>query len=200
MFIKRMPAGIYAANCYIITDENTKDALVIDPGGDEDDIIDYINEKGLKVQAVLVTHGHFDHVGAVRVLAEKYDVKIYINEKDHRLMEKGAGAFGDISGSDIIYIGDNEVIKYGSIEIKAIETPGHSPGSMSYLVKDDLFTGDALFQMSIGRTDLEGGDFDTLISSIVEKLIILGDHINVHPGHGMSSTIQQERLYNPYLN
>ncbi|WP_040211505.1 MBL fold metallo-hydrolase [Clostridium polynesiense] len=200
MFIKRMPAGIYAANCYIITDENTKDALVIDPGGDEDDIIDYINEKGLKVQAVLVTHGHFDHVGAVRVLAEKYDVKIYINEKDHRLMEKGAGAFGDISGSDIIYIGDNEVIKFGSIEIKAIETPGHSPGSMSYLVKDDLFTGDALFQMSIGRTDLEGGDFDTLISSIVEKLIILGDHINVHPGHGMSSTIQQERLYNPYLN
>ncbi len=181
MLIKRIPAGIYAANCYLIADEDTKEAIVLDPGGDEDDIIKAILENQLKIKAVLLTHGHIDHVGAVKSICENYKVKTYISEKDVQLMEKGSYVFGNIKDVEKVYIKDNEMIKFGSIEVKCIETPGHTPGGLSFLIGENLFTGDTLFSGSIGRTDFEGGDYDTIIKSIIEKLI-------------------QEKLTNPFIN
>lgn len=200
MLIKRIPAGIYAANCYLIADEDTREAIVLDPGGDEDDIIKAILENQLEIKAVLLTHGHIDHVGAVKSICENYKVKAYISEKDVQLMEKGSYVFGNIKDVEKVYIKDNEVIKFGSIEVKSIETPGHTPGGLSFLIGENLFTGDTLFSGSIGRTDFEGGDYDTIIKSIIEKLIPLGDNVVVYPGHGPATSIYQEKLTNPFIN
>lgn len=200
MIIKRIPAGIYAANCYIVASEITKDALVLDPGGDEDFIINEIEKQGYNPKAILLTHGHIDHVGAVKALAEKYKIKTYLNHKDLTLMRKGAYIYGDVENVEVQNIEDKDTYSFGDLKVLCIGTPGHSPGGMSLLIENSIFTGDTLFKGSIGRTDLEGGDYDTLIRSIIEKLMPLDNEIVVYPGHGPSTTIHQERYTNPFIN
>ena len=200
MIIRRIPAGIYAANCYIVASDITKDALVLDPGGDEDFIIKEIEKQGYNIKAILLTHGHVDHVGAVKALAEKYKVKIYLNEKDLTLMKKGTYIYGDIGSVEVLNIKDMDTYSFGDIKVLCIGTPGHTPGGMSFLIEKNIFTGDTLFKGSIGRTDLEGGDYHTLINSIIEKLMPLDNEIVVYPGHGPSTTVHQERYTNPFIN
>lgn len=201
MLIKRIPAGVYAANCYIVMDEETKEALIMDPGGDEEDIISIIEELDAKVKYILLTHGHADHTGGVSLLKKKYEVPVYINKRDEDLMLDGAFMFGTF-GSGVRAdknLSDGDKIELGNKEIKCIETPGHTPGGVCYLVDKYLFTGDTLFTGSIGRTDLPGGDFNTIISSIKGKLLILNDETIVLPGHGPQSTILREKQKNPFL-
>ncbi len=200
MIVKTIPTGIYATNCYLVINEATMDTIVIDPGDDQEKLIAIIEKNGLKVKSIFLTHGHIDHVGAVKALSARYNLMTYINREDLDLMDKNTYIYGNINGVPITHIRDQEVINIGGFEVKCIETPGHSPGGMSFLIEDVIFSGDTLFQSSIGRTDFEGGDYDTLIKSIVEKLLILEDNLIVYPGHGPSTTIEKERRTNPFIN
>lgn len=199
MKIKRIPAGVYAANCFILMDEDTKETAVIDPGGDSEDLIKAVNEMDAKVKYILLTHGHTDHTGAAVQLQEEYNVPIYISEKDYRMMENGEYIYGDVIGKVDKFLNEGDTFKIGSIEIKCIHTAGHTPGGICFMVEDVVFTGDTLFAGSIGRTDLAGGDFDAIISNIKNKLMILPDNITVFPGHGPQSSIGRERVHNPFL-
>lgn len=201
MIIKRIPAGVYAANCYVIMDEATKEAVILDPGGDEDDIMSSIERIGAKIKYILLTHGHADHTGGVIKLKEEYKCKVGINKKDQELIINGAYMFGAFeNGSDVdLLLKDGDTICFGDKKIIVLETPGHTPGGLSFLVEDKVFTGDTLFAGSIGRTDLSGGDFATIINSIKTKLMVLKEETTVYPGHGSESSIGREKKSNPFL-
>ena len=200
MIVKTIPAGMLSANCYLIYNEVTKEALVLDPGGDEDIIIDNIEKLKLNIKAILLTHGHMDHVGALKAIADKYTVMTYINKQDIELMKKGSSVFGKFPDIEVTFIEDKEIINIADFQVQCIWTPGHTPGGMCFLIEDCLFSGDTLFQGSIGRTDFVGGDYDTIISSIVEGLMVLENNVIVYPGHGEATTILRERNYNPFIN
>jgi hydroxyacylglutathione hydrolase len=199
VIIKAIPAGIYDANCYIVMDEKTKDAVVLDPGGDGEMLERAIKDMGANVKSILLTHGHMDHVGGVEYLSDKLNVPFYISKIDEEYMEKDNYVFGSIRNANG-YLEDGNELSFGSLNIKVIATPGHTKGGLCFLIEDKLFTGDTLFQGSIGRTDFIGGSFPEIINSIKTKLLPLGDEIEVYPGHGPKSSIGYEKGYNMYLN
>ena len=199
MIIKAIPAGIYDANCYIVMDEKTKDAVVLDPGGDGEMLERAIKDMKANVKSILLTHGHMDHVGGVEYLSAKLNVPFYISKIDEEYMEKDNYVFGSIRNANG-YLDVGNALSFGSLNIKVIATPGHTKGGLCFLIEDKLFTGDTLFQGSIGRTDFIGGSFPEIIDSIKTKLLPLGDEIEVYPGHGPKSSIGYEKGYNMYLN
>jgi len=200
MEIKKIVAGIYEANCYIIMDTNTKEAVVLDPGGDVDDIVKVIKSIGAKVKYILLTHGHIDHTSGVAELKTITNAIVCISKKDNDLITAGEYLFGPLikGGADkLLEAGD--IIAISNLEFMCIATPGHTPGGMSFLIEKCAFTGDTLFAGSIGRTDFAGGDFNTIITSIKSKLLCLDGDTIVYPGHGPYSTINNEKLNNPFL-
>lgn len=199
MKINIIPAGIYDANCYVLMDEVTNEAAVIDPGGDAQMLINNIKASKAKVKMVLLTHGHADHTGAVSELKNEFGCSVYINEKDSELINKNVPIYGSPNENGDKLISEGDVLKFGSHEVKCFETPGHTPGGMCFLIDNLVFTGDTLFNRSIGRTDFQGGDFNTIIDSIKNKLLILPDDTVVYPGHGPKSSIGFERNNNPFL-
>ena len=199
MIIKAIPAGIYDANCYIVMDEKTKDAVVLDPGGDGEMLERAIKDMGANVKSILLTHGHMDHVGGVEYLSDKLNVPFYISKIDEEYMEKDNYVFGSIRNANG-YLEDGNELSFVILNITVIATPGHTKGGLCFLIEDKLFTGDTLFQGSIGRTDFIGGSFSEIINSIKTKLLPLGDEIEVYPGHGPKSSIGYEKGYNMYLN
>lgn len=198
MIIKAIPAGIYGANCYVICDEETMEAVILDPGGDSDYLISQIDKIGAKVKYILLTHGHVDHVGGVVDLKKKYNVPFYIHKADEEMIMMGADVFGHLPVADG-YIKEGDVIAFGNLKAKCIHTPGHTPGGVCFQIEDKVFTGDTLFQGSIGRTDFAGGSYEEIISSIVNKILPLGDNVEVYPGHGPKSSVIFEKARNPFL-
>lgn len=198
MIIKTIVIGAIEENCYVVVDEKTKEAVILDPGGNGPLIDSVIENLGAKVKYVLLTHGHFDHVGAVEYIADKYNVPFYINENDEEWIAKDSSVFGPLRKADG-YLNDEDTLSLGDKSIKVITTPGHTPGGVCFLIEDKLFTGDTLFQGSVGRSDFPGGSFETLIDGIKNKLLPLNDNVEVYPGHGGSSTIGFEKMRNPYL-
>ncbi|GEQ16882.1 MULTISPECIES: MBL fold metallo-hydrolase [Clostridium] len=196
--LKTVPAGVYEANCYILVDSETKDCAIIDAGGDAGKISAAVENMQGNPKYLLLTHGHFDHVGGVKEICSKYDIPFYISKTDEEYMEKDNSVFGTLPKASG-YLKEGDVVKLGSREIKVIETPGHTKGGLCFLIDGKLFTGDTLFQGSIGRTDFIGGDMKEIISSIKNKLLPLGDDVEVYPGHGPSSSIKFEKMRNPYL-
>lgn len=202
----RLVVGQLQVNCYILADEKTKEAVVIDPGDDAEAILGIIKDKGLAVKYIVNTHAHFDHVGANGRLKEATGAAILIHKADSPLLHttvKQAGMFGMTTAASPAadrQVEDGDVISAGEVSLKVLYTPGHSSGGISLLEQGMVFTGDALFAGSIGRTDLPGGDLMTLISSIKAKLMTLPDETRVFPGHGPASTIGEERKENPFLN
>jgi len=199
--IKTLVVGPLATNCYIVSDGVRGDACIIDPGADPARIKDVLRKEALTPKFIIITHGHGDHIAANRAL----DIPIYIHALDGDfLADPGKNLsrmfmFGITSPKASRLLEDGDVIKLGDIEFKVLHTPGHTPGSISLAADGVVFTGDALFAGSIGRTDLEYGDEHALISSIKEKLLVLSDDTVVYPGHGESSTIGEERSSNPFL-
>lgn len=203
MKIKKIAAGVLAVNCYICFDEQNKEAFILDPGGNAGSIIEAIKELETKVCFVLLTHGHFDHTGAAVKLSRFYNIPIYINRNDMDFIEKRDQLFivdGLDNDTNILFVDETSTLNVGDLSIKCISTPGHTPGGMCYLIDNTLFSGDTLFDGSVGRTDFVGGNYDTLLRSIREKLLILSEDIIVLPGHGSSTTIGREKINNPYLN
>ena len=198
MKLKVIPAGIYDANCYIVMDEETSQALVIDPGGNAPEIIEEIKKMNAKIKYIFLTHGHADHTEAVPELKSEFKVPICINSKDEEFIQKGEYMYGIIGAADI-FLSDGDIYKVGNMNVKCIETPGHTPGGLCFLIDNILFSGDTLFDRSIGRTDFVGGDFDTIIKSINEKLLILPENTKVYPGHGPSTSIIKEKKMNHFL-
>ena len=204
MIIKELAVGPLMANCIILGCEKTKEAVVIDPGDETDKIIRSLADLGLKVKYIINTHGHFDHVGGNRKMKDATGADILIHTLDAPMLceiSAGAASFG-LSAQDSPppdhMLEDNESISFGNITLKVIHTPGHSQGGISLYTDGNVFVGDTLFAGSIGRTDLPGGDYDTLISSIHKKLFVLEDDVHVFSGHGPQTTIGREKRYNPF--
>jgi glyoxylase-like metal-dependent hydrolase (beta-lactamase superfamily II) len=193
------------ANCFILGCESTREAVVIDPGDDADQILMAVAKLDLKVKYLINTHGHFDHVGANKRMKEVTGAEIAIHPDDEPMLDelsRSASMFGlsaENSPPADILLKDGDEIKFGDITLQVIHTPGHSKGGVSLFTPGHLFSGDTLFAGSIGRTDLPGGDYDTLISSIKEKLLILDDDTQVYTGHGPETTIANEKRMNPFL-
>jgi glyoxylase-like metal-dependent hydrolase (beta-lactamase superfamily II) len=202
MKVKKIPAGELMTNCYIVMDENTKEGFVLDPGGNEDRINAEVESLGAKIKFILLTHGHFDHTGGAIDLSNRYGVSIYLNLKDLQYVEAKDSLFNmkNYDRNKIIAIDESAKLKIGEYEIKCIETPGHSPGGVCYLVNNILLSGDTIFAGSIGRTDFIGGNFNTLIDNVKNKLFILEDTVKVMPGHEGDTTIGHEKAFNPFFN
>lgn len=200
MIVKTYPLGELQTNCYLAIDEKTNKAAIIDPGAEANYLIKEIKNLGIEIEVILLTHCHFDHNGAVEELKKEYDVDVYLNKAEEEYMEMdNSGIFGKLPNI-YKFINEGDEIKVGELGLKAIFTPGHTKGGTCFLVEDKVFTGDTLFQGSIGRTDFLGGSYNELIESIQSKLMILDDNIEVYPGHGPKSTIIYERTRNPFLS
>ena len=208
MYIKRLPLGGVEANCYIICDEETKIGAVLDVGGFSDALLNEIKEAGIEeLKYILCTHGHFDHIAGVKKLKEIYkNAEIVIGEKDAILTEDSEknmanyfGAAYDSFKPDVL-VKENDCLEIGSKKLRVLETPGHSLGGVCYICDDEklLFSGDTLFKLTVGRTDLWGGNLNELLDS-VEKLMLLSDDYAVYAGHNISTTIGSERVRNRYL-
>lgn len=199
----KLVVGQLQENCFILFDEN-KDAFVVDPGESSENIIEAIEKNSLNIKYILLTHGHFDHVGAVAALVEKYKAPVYISKKDRAFLESPkevrASAFGmQIEAADVdVFVKDGDEIPFSGGTIKVIETPGHTLGSVCYLFENYLFAGDTLFNGSIGRTDFPESDHSLMVESL-KKLKKLDDEIYVLSGHGPESQMSYEKMTNPYL-
>ena len=200
--IHTLPLGSYQTNCYIVYDSEANSCALIDPGYDAPAILAKVAGLGLTVDAVLLTHGHFDHVGAVEEIVEKTGCKLWMKESDwsQRISPMTAYFYplANCDFTEVQFCEEGEVIQAGSLTFTVMATPGHTWGSVCYRCGDALFSGDTLFAGSCGRTDLPGGDWDTIQESL-QRLAQLEDGITVYPGHGESTTIAREKRYNPYM-
>lgn len=205
MIFTSIPTGPLEVNCYIVGSEETGKAVVFDPGGHVDNILDIVKKHNLKVEWVINTHGHFDHIGGNRALVAQTGAELMIHEADVPLLSRAnehASSFGlttEASPEPSRTLNDGDVLELEDLKFQVIHTPGHSPGGICLLIEDHLIVGDSLFAGSIGRTDLPGGDHNLLIKNIKEKLLVLPANTRVYPGHGPMSTIGQEQQYNPFL-
>lgn len=193
------------ANCYILGCEKSKEAAVIDPGDDTDQILLALAEEKLKAKYILNTHGHFDHVGGNKKMKEVTGAKLVIHPLDAPMLAHlaataaawGLAAENSPPADQLVEEGD--MISFGTVTLKVIHTPGHTPGGISFYTEGKVFVGDTLFMGSIGRTDFPGGDFATLISAIKNKLFKLGDDVVVYTGHGPETTVGREKRSNPFV-
>ena len=189
--ITKLTLGLYQTNTYILS--NDTDALVIDPGYEADAILDALQGRTLK--AIVLTHGHFDHVGAVKELVAETGCDVYIHPAESAMPPM-------MTAGQLYYThtyGEGDTISpVSGIELHVLHTPGHTPGSVCLLWKDQMFSGDTLFEGSCGRVDLPGGDPRVMLESL-RRLASLQADYHVHPGHGGSTTLAQEKRYNPYL-
>ena len=196
MIVHKMPLGAYQTNTYIVRDrEDSKLCVVIDPGYEANTILDYLDEEGLTAKAILLTHGHFDHVGAVKELAAETGCDVYIHAAESQLppmMTAGALYYTHTYGE-----GDR-ISPIEGMEIAVLHTPGHTPGSVCLLYGQHLFSGDTLFQGSCGRVDFPGGSPREMMESL-NRLASLQLNYRVHPGHGESTTLDTEKRTNPYM-
>jgi glyoxylase-like metal-dependent hydrolase (beta-lactamase superfamily II) len=210
MDIEQVKVGYMDVFCYIVSCPVTKETLLIDPAGDEERIVDRVDQKGLNIKYIVNTHGHGDHSCGNGKVKELTGAKIIMHEEDDRIFNSPEGQLMAkqmgfaISPHADMFVKDGDEIEIGNVSLQVIHTPGHSPGGICLLGDGNLFTGDTLFVGAIGRTDLPGASYSQFMNSIKEKLLILPDNTIVWPGHdyGMrpSSTIGEERETNPFLN
>lgn len=203
--IERILLPGMGVNCYIYFDEKTKEGFLVDPGLAHEKIKQYIESKGIKVQGILLTHGHSDHIMGVAYFRDLYSCPVYALEEEREILENEeynhskmmTGQGLELRG--IHYLKDGDVLSIAGTQVECIHTPGHTKGGVCYRLGEDLFSGDTLFKLGIGRFDLYSGDFKALEHSIRKILYALPDDTRVHPGHGVPTTIGYEKARNPYF-
>ena len=206
MFLKKLVVGELETNCYLIACKRTKKAAVIDPGGEDTTLIlDILKENSFNLEYIINTHGHIDHIAGNNLLKAKTEALLLIHRLDADMLVDANKNFSSFMGKEICsppadkLLEEGDEISLGTLNLIVIHTPGHTPGGISLVLNNIVFTGDTLFAGGIGRTDLPGGSYQDLIKSIKEKLLILGDDKIIYPGHGPDSTIGKERRTNPYI-
>jgi len=205
MIMRRLVVGQLTTNCYVIGSGSGKEGLVIDPGDEAERILDTINELALDIKLILLTHGHWDHTGALKEVKQATGAKVAIHGDDAGLIHEQSLAnmmgfyYPDPPDPDWL-LKDGDEVDVGDLHFNILHTPGHSPGCICILGDGVVFSGDTLFAGGIGRYDLPGSDYDALMNSIATKLMTLPDDTLVYPGHGAATTIGTERQGNPFLN
>jgi glyoxylase-like metal-dependent hydrolase (beta-lactamase superfamily II) len=207
MDVQVLTVGPVQENCFIVRRDGAESALIIDPGEEADRLLQAVDELGVKLEAILLTHTHFDHVGAVAPVARATGAPVYCPKLEVGVLADimafvpwpGFGPFESYDADETVEGGER--LQLAGFDIDVIFTPGHSPGHVTYAIEDEraLFSGDVLFQSSVGRTDLPGGDHATLMASIAGLLERYGDETAVHPGHMGLTTLGRERATNPFL-
>lgn len=201
----------FGVNTYLVYDKSTGRCIVIDPGMSEEAEIkefdDFVEERNLQIEKILLTHGHFDHIWGVNHAKNKYSVEVYSHKNDLFLIEDAA-SYASVYGLDFPgavevdnFLTGTDSIDFAGTKIEVLHTPGHSPGHLTFVFDEYeiVFTGDVLFKGSIGRTDLPGGDLDALMDSLWRKVLVLDERFTVFPGHGEKTTIGIEKNSNPFL-
>lgn len=203
MRVVTIPVGMISTNCFLVSVE-TGEAAIIDPGAQPERILQAVWENALEPKLILLTHGHFDHIGAVDALAERLGIPVYIHKLDQEMLgdplkNGGAALTGETvtaKAGGVFQEGDSFLL--GELDFRVLHTPGHTKGSSCFLCGDALFTGDTLFAGGMGRTDLYGGSYPELSASLKKLAALSGDY-RVYPGHGPASALEQERQRNPYM-
>jgi len=197
MLIKNFPVGQLETNCYIVTNEDSLSCVMIDPGAESNMLLDYLDSNNLKLEAIFLTHGHFDHTLAADAVCEETGAPIWICKADAN--SKGRhDALKLKLDKNICYYSDGDIISAAGLTFYILGTPGHSPGSVTIKCESVLFTGDTLFRDTCGRTDFEGGSESEMYSSLRRIASLPGD-FEVYPGHGPASSLERERMFNPYV-
>ena len=204
--IKSMTLGMVATNCYLIINKETKEALLIDPADNALRISNVIEENVCTLKAILLTHGHFDHIMALNELKKRYNVPVYAHEEEEDVLKQSSlnmsGMIGQIYTTQAdIYVKDGEHLKLAGLDIIVLHTPGHTKGGVCYYLPEEkvLMSGDTLFHCSIGRTDFPTGSMSQLVRSVKEQLFVLPDDVQVYPGHDSVTRIGYEKQYNPFF-
>ncbi|MBQ1402609.1 MAG: MBL fold metallo-hydrolase [Oscillospiraceae bacterium] len=196
MLIKTLPVGDLETNCYVVTNEKTLECVVIDPGDESNTILDYLESNHLTCKAIFLTHGHYDHVGAVEAVQEETGATVYMNAKDDAKNMHSFHFPFTLPENGRTY-DDGDVVSAAGIDFSILSTPGHTPGSVVIRAEDALFTGDTLFRGSCGRTDLDGGSMEEMLQSLRKICSLEGDY-EVYPGHMDCSSLIRERSFNYY--
>lgn len=201
MKIMGIPVGMIQENCYIAYGEESSQALIVDPGDWADRLIELLTEKKLTPVAILLTHGHFDHIGGVEALREHYKIPVYATKAEQEVLQNTAMSMAGFTLKTDEIVSDGQELLLGGMKVKVLETPGHTPGGCCYYFPEEgaLFSGDTLFCESVGRTDFPGGNMSKLVRGIREKLMTLPEDVTVYPGHMEETTIGHEKIYNPFL-
>ena len=198
--------GALQCNCYVVGDGATKRAVIIDPGDDADEIAEAVAQKGLQITAIVATHAHFDHVLAAQRLRELTGAPFMLHDEDKPVLDWLQASGRMFLGVDLppppdvdSSVAEGDKITAGNVELEVLHTPGHSPGSISLVATEAVFSGDTLFARSVGRTDLPGGDTEALVSAVQNKLFKLEEDMPVYPGHGPATTLGEEKIHNPFV-
>jgi hydroxyacylglutathione hydrolase len=206
MILDKVVVGPLMVNCYVLGCKTTNKGIVVDPGEGAKLVLQTIEKNELNIEYILLTHGHIDHIGALPQIQKATGAQVYIHAKDQFLVDQAktqAQMFGLPLPADCKideYFKDSDIIKVGNLEIKVISTPGHTPGSVSFLIENNLISGDTIFEASIGRTDFPGGSYPQIVNSIKNKIYALPDETIIHPGHGQSTTVEFEKNNNPFVH
>ena len=209
MIIDTVVVGPFATNCYIVGSESTKEGIIIDPGDEAGVILERVSEIGLDIKLIALTHGHIDHIGALKAIKEATGAELAVHTDDAKSLRGKGGLIISMLVSGLAYpkppspdrlLEDGDSLYIGDLHLKVLHTPGHTPGGICLAGEGVVFSGDALFNYGIGRTDLPGGSYRQLIESIQTKLMVLPDETIVYPGHGRETSIGTERSGNPFLS
>lgn len=206
MKVERFVVGILSTNCYLVINEETEETVVIDPGACPSYLMNHIKSEGLRVTAILLTHGHFDHMMGINGFLEQWDVPVYVHEDDEEIMtdtrvNQSAIYTSGYSFDKARYLKDRQVLEYAGYLFEVLHTPGHTRGGCCYYVESEgvLFSGDTLFQESVGRADFSNSNMSDLVRSVRERLFLLPEDTLVYPGHMGETKIGHEKKYNPYV-
>lgn len=204
--VQKLEVSMFGTNCYLVRDGGTGEGFIIDPGAEAKTILKAAGRMDLECLGILCTHGHMDHVGAVGKVQEQLEVPVFISEKDDAIFAGGGGGLAVRLGrlavskpGQVNFLSGGETLRFGGEQFKVVGTPGHTPGSLSFICPAGIFSGDLIFQGSVGRTDLKGGSMEQLLRSVKTEVFTLGPDTRIFPGHGPTTTVAREMSTNPFL-